>query len=173
MVTRALKPCKGTCRTSLTFPKLLRMGFTRDFSRHRLCGLLPHISTLTSYEPNWLSAFKLDAGRLTAYPPCTSVLKSEPEAEMLQYGRGGRLFSVALSLKSPLQAVSLHPVLRSPDFPQLYDCKSYDPQSYPPRPSGLLHTDYTTHHSSLSTVIFLAHELFQLRMIHIIAVHTK
>ena len=46
-VTYTLKPFKGTRRASLTFPKLLQVGFTREFSCHLPCALLPHISTIT------------------------------------------------------------------------------------------------------------------------------
>ena len=47
IVTDTFKPYTGTRRASLTFPKLLRIGFTRKFSYHLSCALLPHISTLT------------------------------------------------------------------------------------------------------------------------------
>ena len=46
-VTYTLKPFKGIRRASLTFPKLLQVGFTREFSCHLPCALLPHISTIT------------------------------------------------------------------------------------------------------------------------------
>ena len=47
-VTGSLKPCKEQRRAALIAPKLLRIGFTREFSYHLPCELLPHISTLTA-----------------------------------------------------------------------------------------------------------------------------
>ncbi len=80
LVTERLKPFEGKRRAALEFPKLLRMGFTRDHSYlSSLCALTAHFHTYRN--------------------------------------KSRRLFSVALSLKSPSPAVSRHPALWSPDFP--------------------------------------------------------
>ena len=48
-ITITLKPSFAKCRASLiSLSMLLRMGFTRNFSYHHSCELLPHISTITN-----------------------------------------------------------------------------------------------------------------------------
>ena len=44
---QASSPLSGS-RAGLCSLGLLRVGFTRDFSRHRPCALLPHISTIAA-----------------------------------------------------------------------------------------------------------------------------
>ena len=54
------------------------------------------------------------SARMSPYGRVSSYLAFPPLP-----AKGGRYLSVALSLESPPQAVSLHPVLWSPDFPHI------------------------------------------------------
>lgn len=67
-VTGMFKPYTEKRRASLIFPKLLRIGFTREFSYHLPCALLPHISTLTSQRKRLFSV----ALSLESPPPAVS-----------------------------------------------------------------------------------------------------
>ncbi len=88
-VTGRLKPCEGTRRAALTFPKLLRMGFTHANVTTSRCGLLPRIFTLTPGRTRSVYFLLHFTGNLV----------------------------LLFSLESPPPAVSRHPALRSPDFP--------------------------------------------------------
>ena len=45
-VTKRLKPLVGNVEQTFCSLGLLRVGFTREFSYHHPCALLPHISTI-------------------------------------------------------------------------------------------------------------------------------
>ena len=68
-ITATLKPSFAKCRAGLKSQSmLLRMGFTREFSYHLPCELLPHISTLTAARRRLFSV----ALSLESPPPAVS-----------------------------------------------------------------------------------------------------
>ena len=71
-ITASLKPSVAECRAGLILQSmLLRMGFTRDFSYHHPCELLPHISTIADMAFIFCCTF-LGVASTGCYPaPCS------------------------------------------------------------------------------------------------------
>ena len=109
-VCRAVRdlPTSMVCGT-LPYMDLLRAGFGKPPCHHDAGALLPHLFTLTGPRRREPVAFDLE--------PHAAKLHRQRRLPPSQDDAAGGLFSVPLSVGSPLLASRQRPALRSPDFP--------------------------------------------------------